>query len=183
MQELTERQARAALAAMKEFKSTRELDPRRWSASSFVYGMSVHIELLAWDYWLLRVQLPGVLFRTTGGDPQAAVASAIAILGHRLGLDQPKKHGPRPGPRQPKDGRTPWADTELACMRLGVEALLADVSVKEATQRAGGASVRITTLPGPSWTAVAKVVGRRSATLVAKGATRAEALRRLAMRS
>ena len=183
MKELTERQARAALAATKEFKETRELDPRRYAGSSYVYGMSVHIELLAWDIWVLRVQLPGALFRTTGGDPQAAVASAIAILGHRLGLDQPKKRGPGAGPRVPKDGRTAWTEAELACMRCGIESMIPQWDVAEALQEVGDDAVVISTIPGSPWTAKAKVRGVRTKVLVAKGATRAEALRRLAMRN
>ena len=183
MKELTERQARAALAALKKFKETRELEPRRYSCSSFVYGLTVYVELIAYDYWIVRIQLPGASFKTTGGDPQAAVEAAIVILGHRLGLDQPKRRGPAPGPRVPTDGSASWTDDELACMRVGVEALLEDVYVKEAEQRIGDVRVRITTLPGNSWTAVAKAMGHRAATLVAKGNTRIEALRRLAMRN
>ena len=183
MKELTERQARAVLAAMKEFKETRELDQRRYAGSSYVYGMSVHIELLAWDIWVLRVQLPGALFRTTGGDPQAAVASALAILEHRLGLDQPKKRGPAPGPRQPRDGRAAWTEAELACMRCGVEAMIPQWDVAEAMQVIGDDAVVITCIPGSPWCAKAKVRGSRTKVLVAKGATRAEALRRLAMRN
>ena len=183
MNELNERQARAALAAVRKFKETRSLEPRRYSGSSFVYGLSVHVELIAFDYWIMRIQLSGSVFRTIGDDPQAAVEAAIVLLEHRLGLDQPKRRGPVPGPRQPKDGSARWTDMELDCMRIGVEALLGDVSVKEAEQRVGGVRVRITTLPGAPWTAVAKALGHRAATLVATGATRAEALRRLAMRN
>lgn len=183
MKELSERQARAALVAIKSFNKMRRMEPRRYSGTSVCYGMPVYTELLAWDSWVLRIQLPGALFKTTGGDPQAAVEAATVILEHQLGLDQPKKRGPAPGPRVPKDGSARWTDGELACMRAGVESMLADVSVREAMQQVGDVCVRITTLPGAPWTAVAKVVGHRAATLVAKGATRAEALRRLAMRN
>lgn len=183
MKELTERQARAALAAVKAFQETRELEPRRYSGSSFVYGQTVYVELLAWDIWVLRVQLPGTVFRTTGGDPQSAVASAIVILEHQLGLDQPKHRGPAPGPRQPKDGRTAWTEGELACMRCGIESMIPQWDVAEAVQVIGDDAVVITCIPGSPWCAKAKVRGARTKVLVTKGATRAEALRRLAMRN
>lgn len=183
MKELTERQARAALAAMKKFKETRELEPRRYSCSSFVYGLTVYVELIAYDYWIVRIQLPGASFKTTGGDPQAAVGAAIVILGHRLGLDQPKRRGPTPGPRVPKDGSASWTDAEMSCMRIGVEAMIPQWDVAEALQEVGDDAVVISTIPGSQWTAKAKVRGVRTKVLVARGATRAEALRRLAMRN
>jgi hypothetical protein len=183
MKELTERQARAALAAVKEFQSMRRMEPRRYAGSSVVYGMSAHTELIALDIWVMRVQLPGATFRAGADNPQAAIEAAIAILSHRLGADQPKKRGPHPGPRVPKDGRTPWTDTELACMRVGIEAMIPQWDVAEAMQEIGDDAVVITCIPGSPWCAKAKVRGSRTKVLVAKGETRAESLRRLALRN
>lgn len=182
---LTETQIRAALAGCKQMQAVRQEEAHRRIMTTTAYGMPITVELAPVDYWVLRVDAGTGIYRCQDGDPDKALAKAVAQLKAELPGQpaEPRKRGPKPGPRVPKDGATTWSMRELDCMRVLAESIMPDIQIKEAQKTIDGVGVVVTVMLGHPCTVRAHVVGSRTKVLVAKGATRAEALTALMLRN